>query len=107
MEIKSLKDLMADFKKLTGLFGVITDIFSEAPDDWDACTDIYDEFTGTWSWILKHLSISAIFGGFFANITTHFLKVGKDAWGLMMAIFQKDYYKIGKDAGELIMVLFD
>ena len=39
MEIKSLKDLMADFKKLTGLFGVITDIFSEAPDDWDACTD--------------------------------------------------------------------
>ena len=107
MEIKSIGDVIKDFKKLTGLFGVITDIFSQAPDDWDACMDIYDEFTGTWKWILKHLSISAIFGSLFANLTTHFLKVGKDVWGLVMAMIQKDYYKIGKDAGELIMILFD
>ena len=99
--------MIKDFKKLTGLVGVITDIFSEAPEDWEACMDIWDELTGTFKWIMKHLSFSAIFGSLFANLTTHFLKVGKDAWKLVMAMIKKDYYEMGKDFGELIMILFD
>ena len=107
MQIKSIGDVIKDFKKLTGLVGVITDIFSEAPEDWEACMDIWDELTGTFKWIMKHLSFSAIFGSLFANLTTHFLKVGKDAWQLVMAMIKKDYYEMGKDFGELIMILFD
>jgi len=107
MEIHSFSDIIQDFKKLTGLFGIITSIFAEAPEDWEACVDIWEELMGTFKWIGQHLSLSAIFGSLFANIWAHFMKIASDGWGLVTAIFQKDYYKIGKDYGELIMLLFD
>ena len=105
LKITNFGDLFKEWTKLTNLIGVVTEIIAEAPEDIQACEDIWGEITGTFNWIMHHLSLTTIFGSIFGNLSTHMIKFASESWALVMDLIKHNFYKFGQDLGIIIMLL--
>ena len=103
----SLDAIMKNFEEIEESVQLIITMISEAPKEFEACSNLWTDVSETFNWLLHHLSPVQLIGNIFGNLATHMVAFATDTWGLIAALLHHDMYTFGKDLAELIMMLIN